>query len=80
MGKLYQKEVDFVAMKQNEKLYIQVSDNISDQETLDRELSPLRAIRDSYPKILLANTWHEDYDIEGIKVLDITRWLLILQK
>lgn len=80
VGKLYQKEVDFVAMKQNEKLYIQVSDNISDQETLDRELSPLRAIRDSYPKILLVNTGHEDYDIEGIKVLDITRWLLILQK
>ena len=80
VGKLYQKEVDFVAMKQNEKLYIQVSDNISDQETLDRELSPLRAIRDSYPKILLANTGHEDYDIEGIKVLDITRWLLNSQK
>ena len=68
-----------VAMKQNEKLYIQVSDNISDQETLDRELSPLRAIRDSYPKILLANTGHEDYDIEGIKVFDIIGWLLASQ-
>ena len=75
-GALYKKETDFVAQKQNEKIYIQVSYNISDKETLNRELAPLLSIKDNYSKVLISRTYEPEHDIEGIDVIDITDWLM----
>lgn len=76
IGKVGDTEVDFVAEKPNDKLYIQVTESIQSPETRERELRPLYMISDNYEKILLSmdKSYINSYD--GIKSLNLIDWLL----
>ena len=75
-GVLYKKEIDFVAVKRNEKIYIQVAGSIDDPETFRREVDPLLRIKDAYPKMILSRTRQEGYKYEGVEITDVADWLL----
>lgn len=76
IGKVGETEVDFVAEKPNDKLYIQVTESMQSAETRERELRPLRMIADNYEKLVLSmdKSYINSYD--GIKVLNLIDWLL----
>lgn len=76
VGVLRSGEVDFVAMRQDERFYVQVSYDVSAEATYARELAPLLAVRDAYPKLLLARTHQPEYVQEGVRVVDVADWLL----
>ncbi len=76
IGKVGENEVDFVAEKPNDKIYIQVTESMQSPDTRERELRPLRMIPDNYEKIVLSmdRSYINSYD--GIKSLYLIDWLL----
>ena len=76
IGKVGEAEVDFVAEKPDDKVYIQVTETMLSQETRERELRPLRMIPDNYEKIVLSMDRDFIKSYDGIKLQYLLDWLL----
>ena len=76
IGKIGDKEVDFIAEKLNDKLYIQVTESIQSPQTRERELRPLQVINDNYEKIILSMDRDFITSYDGIKSINLIDWLL----
>ena len=76
IGKIDNQEVDFIATKTDEKKYIQVTETMNAPETRERELAPLRKIRDSYEKIVIALECDLTQTQDGIKIIRALDFLL----
>ena len=76
IGKVNSFEVDFVAQGRAGVVYYQVALTVRDESTLERELRPLRLIRDHYPKILLTMDEDPEAQYDGIRRINARDWLL----
>lgn len=76
VGKENNKEIDFIANLRDENLYLQVTYLLASPETIEREFSPLKAIKDNYPKMVLSMDNLPESNIEGIKRKRIIDFLL----
>lgn len=76
IGKVDNAEVDFIATKATEKIYVQVTESMVSEDVRRRELAPLQKINDNYEKIVLSLEPGLDASYEGIKSLNLIQWLL----
>lgn len=76
IGKNRNMEVDFIAKKNNEYTYIQVTASMAEESTFNREMKPLELIKDNYEKMVLTLDEYSAGNYNGIKVVNIIDWLL----
>ena len=76
VGKVGSTEIDFVARKSERTFYYQVTASMTEKTTFDREMAPLRAISDNYPKTVLTLDRFTLGDYDGIEVINVVDWLL----
>lgn len=77
IGKIDNKEIDFIATTSNDKLYVQVCETLLSEETRNREIEPLKKIKDNYEKIVLTtDNLFAGADDQGIKIFNIIDWLI----
>ena len=76
VGKVGDKEIDFIAAKDDVKVYYQVTDDMTAESTRNRELAPLMAVRDNYEKVVIAMSTNSTASVEGIKIVRLIDFLL----
>lgn len=76
IGKVDNSEVDFIAIKADEKIYIQVTESMTSEDVRQRELAPLMKINDNYEKIVLSMNPGMDSSYDGIKSINLIEWLI----
>lgn len=76
IGKVDNLEVDFIATKADDKIYIQVTETMEGEDVRKRELAPLQKINDNYEKIVLSMNKGMDSSYDGIKSVDLIDWLI----
>ena len=76
IGKVDNAEVDFIATKADDKLYVQVTESMTSEDVRRRELAPLQKIKDNYEKIVLSLDPGMDTSYDGIKSLNLIDWLI----
>lgn len=76
VGKVDSKEVDFIATKADDKIYVQVTETMTSEDVRKRELDPLQKIKDNYEKIVLSLDTGLENSYEGIKSINLIDWLI----
>ena len=76
VGKVGTTEIDFIARKRDDIFYFQVTASMVEEATFDREMAPLKAISDNYPKTIITLDRYTPGNYEGIHVVNAIDWLL----
>ncbi|MBQ9008221.1 MAG: ATP-binding protein [Clostridia bacterium] len=76
VGKMGNKEIDFIATRDEEKIYYQVTEDMTSEETRRRELAPLKMVKDNYEKVIITMNTYSTASEEGIKIVRLIDFLL----
>ena len=76
VGKVGEKEIDFIATRDNVKIYYQVTDDMTSESARERELAPLKTVRDNYEKVVIAMSTNSTAPVDGIKIVRLIDFLL----
>ena len=75
VGKIGTREIDFIATNDHEKIYFQVTDDMTSESTRGRELAPLKMVRDNYRKVILSMNTNSTASVEGIEIIRLIDFL-----